>query len=51
MKMEPAKKERTERGIILFWGAEKRIIAHSDLLRRLFEGVIPSPLEPQSDRA
>jgi hypothetical protein len=28
-----------EKGVILLWGTEKRIIAHADLLRRVFEGV------------
>ncbi len=29
-----------EKGVILLWGSEKRIISHGDLLRRLFEGVL-----------
>jgi hypothetical protein len=36
---------------MLFWGAEKRIIAHADLLRLLFEGVFSSPLDPEAGRA
>jgi hypothetical protein len=31
--------ESAEKGVILLWGTEKRIIAHADLLRRVFEGV------------
>jgi len=41
-----AESKSTEKGIILFWGAEKRIIAHADILRRLFEGIISSPPAP-----
>ena len=33
--------DSAEKVIILFWGDEKRIIAHSDILRRLFDGVFP----------
>jgi hypothetical protein len=34
-----------DRGIILLWGKEKRIISHFDVLKRLFEGVVtPVPL-------
>jgi len=32
-------------GTILLWGTEKRIIAHTDVLRRLFEGIFYSPNE------
>jgi len=35
-----------EKGVILLWGAEKRIIAHADLMRRLFGGVFSSSLTP-----
>lgn len=35
-----------ERGVILLWGAEKRIIAHADLLRRIFDGVLAPLLDP-----
>ena len=28
--------------MILLWGTEKRIIAHADVLSRLFEGVFAS---------
>jgi hypothetical protein len=35
-----------DRGIILLWGKEKRIISHFDVLKRLFEGVVTSmPLQ------
>ena len=34
-----AENKSPEKGIILFWGSEKRIIAHHDVLRRVFEGV------------
>jgi len=33
----------TADGTMLLWGAEKRIVAHTDVLRRLFEGVFRSP--------
>ena len=34
-----------DRGIILLWGEQKRIISHFDVLKRLFEGVVtPMPL-------
>ena len=46
-----AENKSTEKGIILFWGAEKRIIAHADLLRRVFEGVFSSPPTPEHGRA
>lgn len=39
--------DSSEQGVILFWGTEKRIIAHADLLRRLFEGVFSSPPNPE----
>jgi hypothetical protein len=29
-----------ERGVILLWCDQKRIIAHFDVLKRLFEGVL-----------
>jgi hypothetical protein len=32
----------SERGLILYWGSEKRIVAHADVLHRLFEGVLTS---------
>jgi len=40
-----------DRGIILLWGAERRIITHFDVLRRLFEGVFtPAPsVAPQAE--
>jgi hypothetical protein len=41
-----AGKDSPGKGTILLWGAEKRIIAHADLLRRLFEGVFSSPSNP-----
>ena len=34
-------KDLAEKGIILFWGDEKRIIAHKDILKRLFDGILP----------
>jgi hypothetical protein len=34
-----AENDSPEKGVILLWGVEKRIIAHGDLLQRLFEGV------------
>jgi hypothetical protein len=37
-----ADEDSPEKGIILLWGTEKRIIAHADLLRRLFERVFAS---------
>ena len=37
-----ADEDSPEKGIILLWGKERRIIAHADLLRRLFEGVFAS---------
>ena len=43
MNAKLAENESTERGVILLWGTEKRIIAHADLLRRVFEGVFLSP--------
>ncbi len=42
-----AENASTEKGVILLWGTEKRIIAHADLLRRLFEGVFSSPSNPE----
>jgi len=36
-------KEPIVDGTMLLWGAEKRIVAHTDVLRRLFEGVFHSP--------
>jgi len=41
----------TEKGLILFWGTEKRIIAHADLLSRVFEGVFSSPSTPEHGEA
>lgn len=32
-----------DKGIILLWADEKRVIAHYDLLKRLFEGVFTPP--------
>ena len=32
-----------DRGIILLWGGERRIISHFDILKRLFEGVFTPP--------
>jgi metal transporter CNNM len=46
-----AENKSTEKGIILFWGTEKRIIAHADLLRRVFEGVFSSPPTPEYGKA
>ncbi len=43
-----AKSEPTEDGTMLLWGAEKRIVAHTDVLRILFEGVFRSPGKPQT---
>ena len=40
-------KNPSKKGLILFWGREKRIIAHADILRRLFEGVLSSRLNPE----
>lgn len=37
----------SKKGLILFWGREKRIIAHADILRRLFEGVLASRPSPE----
>jgi hypothetical protein len=34
------------KGIILFWGTEKRIIDHADLLGHLFDGMFSPPLNP-----
>ncbi len=47
MSAKLAENESSEKGIILLWGSEKRIIAHADLLRRLFEGVFSSPLDSE----
>ncbi len=40
-----------DRGIILVWAAERRIITHFDVLRRLFEGVFTPPpgVTPQAE--
>lgn len=39
-----AENRSLDKGVILLWGVEKRIVAHADLLHRLFEGVFaPSP--------
>ena len=46
MNAELTDKDPSEKGLILFWGTEKRIIAHADLLRRLFEGVLSAPPNP-----
>jgi hypothetical protein len=42
-----ADKASPGKGVILLWRAERRIIAHADLLRRLFEGVFSSPSNPE----
>jgi metal transporter CNNM len=34
-----AQSKSPDKGVILYWGSEMRIISHSDVLRRLFEGV------------
>lgn len=47
MSAKLAESKPTERGIILFWSTEKRIIAHADVLRRLFEGVFSPPPSPE----
>lgn len=46
-----AENKSTEKGLILFWGNEKRIIVHADLLRRVFEGVFSSPSAPEHGKA
>ena len=46
MNAKLTEKDSPEKGMILFWGTEKRIIAHADLLRRVFEGVFAPPLDP-----
>jgi metal transporter CNNM len=33
--------DSTERGIILLWDKQRRIITHFDVLKRLFQGVLP----------
>jgi CBS domain containing-hemolysin-like protein len=40
-----------DRGIILLWGGERRIISHFDILSRLFEGVFTPPpgVTPQAE--
>jgi hypothetical protein len=38
-----AESDSPGRGVILLWGEQKRIITHSDVLKRLFEGVITPP--------
>ena len=50
-KPDLAEIEPSERGLILYWGTEKRIIAHADIMRLLFEGVVTSPSAPQPDQA
>jgi hypothetical protein len=47
MNAELTGKHPSKKGLILFWGKEKRIIAHADILRRLFEGVLSSPPSPE----
>lgn len=37
-----------EKGTVLQWGTEKRIIAHADLLRRLSEGVFASKVSDEA---
>jgi hypothetical protein len=39
-----AENKSTVKGIILLWDTEQRIIAHADVLRRVFEGVFASTL-------
>ena len=47
-----AESDAPERGVILLWGEQKRIITHSDVLKRLFEGVItPTPLHARGAAA
>ncbi len=43
MSAKLAKSKPTERGIILLWSTEKRIIAHADVLARLVDGVLSPP--------
>jgi metal transporter CNNM len=43
MSVNLVENKSTDKGIILLWGAEKRIIVHADVLRRIFEGVFASP--------
>jgi hypothetical protein len=33
--------DSNERGIILLWGKQRRIITHFDVLKCLFQGVLP----------
>ena len=47
MNAELTEKHPSKKGLILFWGKEKRIIAHAGILRRLFEGVLSSPPSPE----
>ena len=40
-----AESDSPRRGVILLWEEQKRIITHSDVLKRLFGGVVtPTPL-------
>jgi hypothetical protein len=48
MRIPPVQPESRGRGIVLLWGVEKRIIAHADVLRRLFDGILsPPPLHQE----
>jgi len=47
MDAELRDKNPSNRGLMLFWGKEKRIIAHAEILRRLFEGVLSSRPRPE----
>lgn len=46
-----AENRSPDKGVILLWGAEKRIVAHADLLHRLFEGVFAPPPGPEQTTA
>ncbi len=46
-----AESRSPDKGVILLWGAEKRIVAHADLLHRLFEGVFAPPPSPEQATA
>lgn len=45
MNAKPTEIDSPEKGVILLWGAEKRITTHADLLRRLFDGVLAPLLD------
>ena len=51
MSAKLAENKSHAKGIILLWGSEKRIIAHADLLRRVFEGVFSNPPDPEAGSA